>query len=306
MKIVSLLLRLVTLAVIIAIGTLWFLKKDELGAINEAYQSAQEQLNMPEQPLSSVITKGMNELSDTEDSLRQSQARASGLEQQLNTTRENLVQTEDQLRSTSQKLRATQRDLDSTEQELASARQNGERLTEELKTVRNDLIRVNQEKFALNQQIESVEEEKRALARRVEQMEGVDMAASTDSPDDGETAAEQISRLRAQLDAARAENERLVSNPLGAALAAVGGGDETLSPNQVRVKSMNLDRGLIILTPSSNDEFIGVTNLTMNRNGTPVANLKLRGVYPDYLVAEILPNSAFVDAIETGSVYTYR
>ncbi len=309
MKIVSLLLRLVTLAVIIAIGAIWFLNKDELASISSAYESAQEQLNMPEAPLSNVITKGMNELSQTKDSLRQAQARSAGLEQQLSSTRENLVQTEDQLRSTSQKLRATQRDMESNEEELAAARQKQESLTEELKTVRNDLIRVNSEKFELSQKIESVEEEKRSLAKRVEQLEGgpeSDMVADGRSSSQAGDTAEQVSRLQAQLDAARAEIERLSNNPVGAALATASGGDETLSANQVRIRSLNLDRGLIVLTPSSDDEFVGVSTITMNRNGTPVANLRLRGVYPDYLVAEILPSSNFVDALETGSIYSYR
>jgi DNA repair exonuclease SbcCD ATPase subunit len=252
----------------------------------------------------------MNELSQTKDSLRQAQAGTAQLEQQLSGTREELVQTEDQLRSTSQKLRATQRDMESTKTDLTAAQDKQEALTEELKTVRSDLIRVNREKFELNQKIESVEEEKRSLAKRVEQLEGgapESTMVADGSPDaQADEDADQISRLQAELDAARATIQRLSNNPVGAALATGSGGDETLNANQVRVRSLNLDRGLIVLTPSSDDEFVGVSTITMNRNGTPVANLRLRGVYPDYLVAEILPDSAFVDALESGSVYSYR
>lgn len=311
MKILSLILRLVTLAVIIALGTVWFLNKDELSAINEAYQSAATELNVPDQPLSKVITKGMNELSQTQSELRESRARAAGLEQQLSSAREELTTTEDQLRSTNQKLRNTQRDLESTKEEVASAQEVSERLTAELKTVRNDLIRVNKEKFELSQRIESVEEEKRGLARRVEQLEemgggGSAVASAAASEAAGDAEDDQVARLRSQLEAARAEITRLSNNPLGAALASSVGGDDTLPPNQVRVKSINLDRGLIVLTPSASDEFVGVSTLTVNRDGAPVADLRLRGVYPDYLVAEILPSSAFAEALQSGSVYSYR
>jgi len=308
MKAVSLLLRLLTLAVIIAIGIVWFLNKDELTAINEAYESAQTQLNMPEQPLSDVITKGMNDLSDTRKTLREFQARAASLDQQLTSTRDTLVQTEDQLRSTNQELRNTRRDLESTERDLVASRETADQLTAEMQTVRNDLIRVNREKFELNQKIESTEEEKRALAQRVEQLEGStgSVVAATPRSNGEEDQNNEIIRLRAQLEAAQAEIERIAGNPLGAALASTGGGDQTLSSSQVRVKALNLDRGLVVLTPSSSDEFIGVSTLTVNRDGSPIANLRLRGVYPDYLVAEILPTSTFIDALETGSVYTYR
>lgn len=306
MKSVSLILRLLTLAVIIAIGAVWFINKDELASIASSYETAQAELNMPDQPLSNVITKGINELKDTRSTLKQTQARIAGLDQQLAKSREDLVQTEDQLRSTNQKLRNTQRDLESTQSQLASARQAEERITEEMKTVRNDLIRVNREKFELSQQVEASEEEKRALATRVEQLEEMGGAPRTATAAVDSTQADEISRLRAQLEAARAEVDRLSNNPLGAALASSRGGDDTLSPNQVRIRSLNLDRGLIVLTPSSQDEFIGVSTLSVNRNGSPVADLRLRGVYPDYLVAEILPSSAFVDALKQGSVYSYR
>jgi DNA repair exonuclease SbcCD ATPase subunit len=312
MKILSLLLRLVTLAVLVALGAVWFLNKEELSAINEAYQRAGEELNVPDQPLSKVIDKGINELSQTRNELRQSQARAAGLEQKLTSTRDELATTEDQLRSTNQKLRNTQRELESANEQVAEAEDVKDRLNSELETVRNDLIRVNKEKFELSQRIESVEEEKKALARRVEQLEGMGpttAARSTDDEEDEEvsaSASDRIARLQDQLEAAEREIERLSNNPLSAALASASGGDETLTRNQVRVKSVNLDRGLIVLRPSPDGEFVGVDNLTVNRDGAPIAELKLRGVYPDYLVAEILPSSTFAEALETGSVYTFR
>jgi|GEM_PF-5923584 len=307
MKILSILLRIVTLAVIIALGTIWFLNKDELSAINEAYQSAGKQLNIPDQPLSHVLTKGMNDLEQTQSELRESQAKAGSLTQQLATTKETLTTTEDQLRSTSQQLRNTERDLAEVKRERDQSKSLAENLTAEMKTVRGDLIRVNKEKFELSQRIESTEEEKRALARRVQQLEEMGSVAS-DGSGSSETSfeASNIDQLRSQLDAARQEITLLKNDPLGAALASTTGGDGSLAPNQVRVKSLNLDRGLVVLSPSTSDEFIGVSTLTVNRDGSPVANLKLRGVYPDYIVAEILPSSAFAAALKQGSVYTFR
>ncbi|MGE9290990.1 MAG: hypothetical protein ACQKBT_08375 [Puniceicoccales bacterium] len=308
MKALSLILRIVTLAVIIALGTMWFLNKDELSAINEAYQNAGQQLNIPDQPLSKVITKGMNDLSQTQSELRETQARAASVDQRLASTNEELTATEDQLRATNQKLRNTQRDFEALQNEVTDSSKIAERLTAELKTVRSDLIRVNREKFELSQQIETVEEEKRALARRVELLgdgSGSTVTASAEGEEAVDSSAE-VARLKEQLDAARSEIARLSNNPLGAALAASSGGDDTLAPNQVRVKSINLERGLIVLSPSSSDEFVGVSTLTVNRDGSPIANLKLRGVYPDYIVAEILPDSVFADALQSGSVYTYR
>jgi hypothetical protein len=179
-------------------------------------------------------------------------------------------------------------------------------LTAELKTVRNDLIRVNKEKFELSQQIESVEEEKRALARRVEQLSGGGVATSVASQDGPAVDTAEVERLREQLASARNEIARLSNNPLSAALSTSSGGDESLGPKQVRVRSINLDRGLVVLSPSASDEFVGVNTMTVDRDGAPIAQLRLRGVYPDYLVAEILPASAFAAALKPGSVYSYR
>ena len=308
MKALSLILRIVTLAVIIAIGTMWFLNKDELSAINTAYQDAGKQLNIPDQPLSKVITKGMNDLNQTQSELRETQARAKSFDQRLTSTSEELTATEDQLRATNQKLRNTQRDLEDIKSNMGDSEQVAQRLTAELKTVRSDLIRVNREKFELSQQIETVEEEKRALARRVEQLgDGgsttVTASAAEETPDNSA----EVAKLKEQLAAARSEIARLSDNPLGAALASTSTSSTSpLSPNQVRVKSINLDRGLVVLSPSSSDEFAGVTTMTVNRDGSPIANLKLRGVYPDYIVAEILPDSVFAEALKSGSVYTYR
>ena len=307
MKALSLILRIVTLAVIIALGAVWFMNKDELSAINTAYEKAGTQLNIPDQPLSKVITKGMNDLSQTQSELRESQARASSLDQQLASTKDDLTATEDRLRSTSQTLRNTNRDLEEVTSNLATAEGVAERLNEEMKTVRSDLIRVNKEKFELSQKIESVEEEKRALARRVEQLsDSGTITASTSGSGDSSSTASEISRLRDQLQDARAEITRLSNNPMSAALSSTSDGDASLAPNQVRGKSINLDRGLIVLRPSSSEEFVGITTMTVARDGSPIANLKLRGVYPDYIVAEILPDSIFADALESGSVYTFR
>ena len=310
MKILSLLFRIITLAVVVALGTLWFLNKDELSAIKDAYESAAQELNVPDAPLSDVLKKGMNELAETQSDLQESQARAAGLDQQLASARDELTSTEDRLRATNQKLRNTQRDMQTAREEMKSAKDVAERLTAELKTVRNDLIRVNKEKFELSQRIESVEDEKRALARRVQQLEGMEgtgtSVASASSDSEEGRASEQVSRLRDQLAAAREEISRLSNNPLGAALADPGSGDSSLAPNQVRVKSLSIERGMVVLSPSTGDEFVGVSNLEVDRDGTPVADLRIRGVYPDYVVAEILPSSAFVDALKTGSVYTIK
>ncbi len=312
MKILSLILRIVTLLVIVALGVVWFLNKDEIAAINDAYKSAATELNVPDQPLSKVITKGMNDLKQTQSELRESKADVATLERDLTDAKGKLTTAEDQLRSTNQKLRNTQRDLEDTKEEMASAKQVSERLTEELKTVRNDLIRVNKEKFELSQKVESTEEEKRALARRVQQLEEMSSTGSVADSDSegGDSAqadsAEEIARLRSQLEAARKEITRLSNNPIGAALATANGGDESLPPNWVRVKSINLDRGMVVLTPSASDEFVGVTTLSVDRDGSPIAELRLRQVYPDYLVAEILPSSAFAEALQSGSAYSYR
>jgi len=309
MKILSLLFRIVTLAVVVALGTLWFLNKDELSAIQESYESAAQELNVPDAPLSDVLKKGMNELADTQSELKQSQARAAGLDQQLASTRDELTSTEDQLRATNQKLRNTQRDMQTAQEEKEEAGKVAEQLTAQLKTVRSDLIRVNKEKFELSQRIESVEDEKRALARRVQQLEG--MSGSETQVADGSTeeeqtedAAAEVARLREQLASARDEIARLSENQLGAALAVPGSGDSSLAPNQVRVKSLSLERGMVVFSPSTNDEFVGVSNLELDRDGTPIADLRIRGVYPDYVVAEILPSSVFAAALKTGSVYT--
>ncbi|MFP4352789.1 MAG: hypothetical protein ACLFRP_07220 [Puniceicoccaceae bacterium] len=309
MKILSLLFRIVTLAVVVALGTLWFLNKDELSAIQDSYKNAAQELNVPDAPLSDVLKKGMNDLSDTQDELKESQARAAGLDQRLASTREELSSTEDQLRATNQKLRNTQRDLETAQTEKEEADEVAEQLTAQLKTVRNDLIRVNKEKFELSQRIESVEDERRALARRVQQLEDMEESPTevaggeTDEEETGETA-DQVARLREQLDAAREELSRLSENQLGAALAVPGSGDSSLAPNQVRVKSLSLERGMVVLSPSSSDEFVGVSNLKVDRDGTPIADLRIRGVYPDYVVADILPSSVFADALKKGSVYS--
>lgn len=307
MKALSLILRIVTLAVIIALGAVWFMKKDEISAINTAYEKAGAQLNIPDQPLSKVITKGMNDLTQTQAELRDSQAQAAKLDKNLKDKTEELTATEDRLRTTSQTLRNTTRDLEEVKSSLADAEQVAERLTAEMKTVRSDLIRVNKEKFELSQKIESVEEEKRALARRVEQLsDSGAITASSGSNGDSSGTASEIARLREQNEDLRAEITSLKNNPLSAALSVGTSGDDSLAPNQVLVKSINLDRGLIVLRPSSSDEFVGVSTMTVNRDGAPVAKLKLRGVYPDYIVAEILPDSIFADALQSGSVYTFR
>ncbi|MEM0965880.1 MAG: hypothetical protein AAGJ81_07015 [Verrucomicrobiota bacterium] len=309
MKILSLILRIVTLAVIVALGVLWFLNKDEISAISAAYEDAGQQLNIPDEPLSRVITKGVNDLNQTKGELRDSQGKIASLTQQLDKSTEELSQIEDQLRSTNQMLRNTQRDLDDTQTELTGSKQTSDRQLQELDTVRGDLIRVNREKFELSQRIESVEEEKRGLARRVEQLEDSAVGSSVSAASAGGNADEtvdQIARLQRQLEAAREEITRLSDNPLNRVLSASAGTDESLSPNQVRVKSLDLNKGLVVLSPSSSDEFIGVSNVVVNRDGAPVANLRLRGVYPDYVVAEILPDSAFANALRTGLVYTFQ
>jgi len=308
MKALSLILRIITLLVIIALGTIWFLNKDELSAINEAYEKAGTQLNLPDAPLSQVMTKSMNDLDETQSNLRESRAQASTLEKRLADSTEELGSTSDQLRATSQKLRNTQRDLEAAKESSGDSQQALDRMTAELKTVRNDLIRVNKEKFELSQSIESIEEEKRALARRVEQLGdgGGSTVASSNTEDGTSISAEEVSQLKDELAAAKNEIARLSNNPIGAALAASAGGDSTLAPNQVRVRSINLARGLIVLSPSSSDEFVGVDSVTVDRDGSPIAKLKLRGVYPDYIVAEILPESAFAEALQSGSVYSYR
>ena len=308
MKALSLILRIITLLVIIALGTIWFLNKDELSAINEAYEKAGTQLNLPDAPLSQVMTKSINDLDETQSNLRESRAQASTLEKRLADSTEELGSTSDQLRATSQKLRNTQRDLEAAKESSGDSQQALDRMTAELKTVRNDLIRVNKEKFELSQSIESIEEEKRALARRVEQLgDGGGSTVASSNTDDGTSiSAEEVSQLKDELAAAKNEIARLSNNPIGAALAASAGGDSTLAPNQVRVRSINLARGLIVLSPSSSDEFVGVDSVTVDRDGSPIAKLKLRGVYPDYIVAEILPESAFAEALQSGSVYSYR
>lgn len=307
MKALSLILRIVTLAVIIALGTLWFLNKDEISEVKVAYEKAGAQLNIPDQPLSKVITKGMNDLSETQSELREVQASKSTVEKDLADEKAKLTATEDELRATSQKLRNTQRDMEAAVTEKNEKVQTAERLNAELKTVRSDLIRVNKEKFELSQKIESVEEEKRALARRVEQLsDGGDTTVVASSDDDAPAVdSAEVDRLKEELAAARREISRLSNNPLSAALSS-SGGDDSLAPNQIRVRSINLDRGLVVLSPSSSDEFVGVSTLTVNRDGADIAQLRLRGVYPDYLVAEILPESAFAEALESGSIYTYR
>ncbi len=309
MKALSLILRIITLAVIIALGTIWFLNKDELSAINEAYEKAGSQLNIPDEPLSRVLSKGMNDLSQTQSQLRESEALASNLEQQLASEQQNLRSTEDQLRATNQKLRSTQRELEEANTLQAEAKETAERLTAELDTVRSDLIRVNREKFELSQRIESVEEERRALARRVEQLSDggpTTTAGTEESPAQSAEAQAEVARLRDELAAAQDEIARLSNNPIRAALASDSGGEERLSANQVRVRSINLDRGLVVLSPSADDEFVGVSTLSVNRDGAPIAELRLRGVYPDYLVAEILPDSIFAEALKSGAVYTIR
>jgi len=312
MKLLSLVFRIVSLVIILALAVFWFLKKDELSAISEAYESAQQQMNMSEAPLSEVLSKGMSDLAQTKSELRASTARATNLEQQLTGTREELANTEDQLRSTNQTLRSTRRDLEAKETEAAEAKQRADRLSTETETARQDLIRVNREKFEVTQQLESAKEETRALSRRVEQLESIVQGEGAPAVDeDGvpieDQRSEEIARLEGRLESANREISRLQAqvSPVATAL-----GDYHMEipvgSNQVRVQSVNQRQGIIVLTPNENDDYATDSRIVIDRDGSRIAELRLRTIYPNFIVAEIMPSSLFPSELKQGSIYSVR
>lgn len=311
MKALSLILRIVSLLVIIGLAVLWFLNKDEIKAVQESFDRGKSTYELPEGRLSEVLGKGLSEHQRLVGELREKTAEANGLSNQLASVRDNLRNTEDQLRSTTQDLRNTRRELDQAKS-LADERAAAvARMETELNSSRQDLIRVNQERLDLNRRIEESQTANRSLQQRILALESdVELLRGTSgiaqTPGEGGAAGGQTAILERRLEQALAEIQRLQS---GASIGIARTGSDPVpgvGVDQVQVSSVDQKAGLVVLTPGAASDFTGRTTLSLSRDGSPIANLRIRTVHPNYVVADILPTSTFARALEEGRVFSFR
>lgn len=308
MKILSIILRVVSLLVILGLAVVWFLNKEEIGAVKGSFDKGRETYNLPEGSLSEVMAKGLNEHQRLSGELREKTAEAAGLSSQLASVRDNLRNTEDQLRTTTQNLRNTTRDLEQA-RTLAEERATAvARMETELNSARQDLIRVNQERLDLNRRIEESQTANRTLQQRIVALESdVELLRGTGATAQTGAAAEEgspVAVLERRLEQALAEIERLQS---GASIGVARSAQEVrVGVDQVQVASVDQRNGLVVLTPGPAADFTGRTNLSLSREGSPIANLRIRSVHPSYVVADILPTSTFARALEEGRVFSVR
>ena len=253
MATLSLLLRLLTLALLVGLLGLWFAKRPALQALRESAAEGREQLDLPgDTGIPAVLRESLAELGEGREELARRREAAERLEADNRTLRQGLDTAEESARTLRQELRAARQGLAEAERRAEEAASRTAEVSAEVEEERRARIALNDEITRLREDLLASQRETADLRTRLEQ---VALPGTRGAPADTEPPA-----------------------------AAVTG-------PRVEVVRVDAERGRVVLRRPPGPTLPTGTVLTLVEDGEPVARLRLRLSQPRYLLLERGPDS---------------
>lgn len=268
MRTLSLLFRLLTLALLLGLLGLWFAKRPALEALQESAAAGRGQLDLPaDTTIPTVLRRSLAELEETRGRLvRRSQA-AERLAEDNRGLRRERDTAETKARTTRQELRAARQGLAAAEDRAEAATTRATAVAAELEDERRARISLNREIQRLREDLLAAQRETADLRTRLAQVQAPKIRPAGTTGDRAESA-----------------------------------------PAAPRVEVVRFDResGRVVLRRPPGPPLPAGAILTLRDGDDPVARLRLRQSHPRFLLLERPPGASLGLRLEEGSFFTLQ
>ncbi|MGF1531396.1 MAG: hypothetical protein ACFCU4_08550 [Puniceicoccaceae bacterium] len=313
MKIIQILLQVVTVLLIAVLLYFYISNKEEIARLGEAKENVAAKVGVEGNTFAQNINKAVAQINELEQDLNASEVTNQGLNNQLASTRDELNSRTNELRQARQEARLANNEVATVKERVSALQTELARAEREVESERQSRIQIQQVRLTDTQRIDELTAQLASAQLEIQSLQdgstgrpaSPTLTESSSDPADGSARIanleQEIARLRAQV--AATEN-----NPTLDAFANLAGQSRfaTSTGDAVSVSSLSVKDGLVILAPLGDFNFENRMVLNLLEDGIKVADVRLVSVLPNHLVAEILPSSPQVKALERGKALNTR